>query len=132
MTYKEILDQMYKTPAFIPFLGISITELDSGYCKGEMELKPEHLNPLGIAHGGCVFSLADTIGGLAAISHNPEATVVTVSSNINYLRPAENTTKLVAQSREIKYGSKVAVYEVNVTSDDGMLLASAVNNYFIL
>ena len=131
MTYKEILDQMYKTPAFIPFLGINITELDSGYCKGEMELKPEHLNPLGMAHG-CVFSLADTIGGLAAISHNPEATVVTVSSNINYLRPAENTTKLVAQSREIKYGSKVAVYEVNVTSDDGTLLASAVNNYFIL
>ena len=131
MDYKEILDQIYKAPAFIPMLGIKVTELKAGYCKGEMELKPEHLNPRGMAHGGCIFSLADTIGGLAVRAYDHDAEVVTANSNINYLRPA-NTSKLIAETREIKYGSRIAVYEVNVTSADGLLLASAVNNYFIL
>lgn len=130
MDYTEILEQVYKTPAFIPWLGIKVLELKEGYCKGELEVRPEFANPLGMVHGGCIFSFADTIGGLAATSKNPQAKVVTLNSNINYLKPAVNTTRLIADTREIKYGSKVAVYEVNVRNDEGDMLANVNVSYF--
>ncbi len=130
MDYTEILEQVYKTPAFIPWLGIKVLELKEGYCKGELEVRPEFANPLGMVHGGCIFSFADTIGGLAATSKNPQAKVVTLNSSINYLKPAVDTAKLIADTREIKYGSKVAVYEVNVRNDEGDMLANVNVSYF--
>ena len=130
MDYTEILEQVYKTPAFIPWLGIKVVELKEGYCKGELEVRPEFANPLGMVHGGCIFSFADTIGGLAATSKNPQVKVVTLNSSINYLKPAVDTAKLVADTREIKYGSKVAVYEVNVRNAEGELLANVNVSYF--
>lgn len=132
MDYTEILEQVYKAPAFIPWLGIKVVEMKEGYCKGELEVRPEFANPLGMVHGGCIFSFADTIGGLAATSRNPEVKVVTLNSSINYLKPAVDTKKLIAESREIKYGSKVAVYEVNIYNDSEELLANVNISYFIL
>lgn len=131
MIYKEIIEQISQMPAFIPLLGITVLELEPGYCKGELKLRPELNNPLGMVHGGCIFSLADTIGGLAAVSRNPDARVVTLNSNINFLRPAENTAKLIAEGREIKYGSKIGVYEVHITNEEGVLISHTVTNYFL-
>ena len=110
--YDEIRNHFYGTLGFIQLLDMRITELSEGYCKGEMPLRPEILNPLGTVHGGCTFALADTIGGSAALTHGNS--VVTVDSNIHYLAPACNTEKLIAEAKEIKYGSTIAVYEVNV------------------
>lgn len=132
MDYTEILEQVYKEPAFIPWLGIKVIEMKDGYCKGELEVRPEFANPLGMVHGGCIFSFADTIGGLAATSRNPKVKVVTLNSSINYLKPATDTKKLIAESKEIKYGSKIAVYEVNVYNDEKELLANVNLSYFIL
>lgn len=131
MTYKDIIKLMEKTPAFIPMLGIKITNVEPGYCEGELEVREELNNPMGTVHGGCIFSLADTVGGMAAIAHNPDAKVVTLSSNINYLRPAVNTKKLYARTREIKYGSQIALYEVIITNDDGIEIVNTNTTYFI-
>ena len=73
-------------------------------------------------HGGCIFTLADTIGGSAALTHGVK--VVTLDSTIHYLKPALHTEKLIAEAREIKYGSTVAVYEVSITNAEGDLLST--------
>ena len=95
-----------------------------------MPLRPEILNPLGTVHGGCTFTLADTIGGSAALTHGKS--VVTVDSNIHYLAPACNTEKLIAEAKEIKYGATIALYEVNVYKDDGTMVATSTQSYFIV
>ena len=120
--YDEIRNHFYGTLGFIQLLQMKITELSEGYCKGEMPLRPEILNPLGTVHGGCTFALADTIGGSAALTHGDS--IVTVDSNIHYLAPACDTEKLVAEAKEIKYGSTIAVYEVNVYKADGTMVAT--------
>ena len=108
--YDAIKNHFYGTLGFIQLLDMRITELSEGYCKGEMPLRPEILNPLGSVHGGCTFALADTI---------------------HYLAPARNTEKLVAEAKEIKYGSTIAVYEVNVYKADGTMVATSIQSYFV-
>lgn len=68
--YRAMLEQMNQMPAFIPWLGITVLEMKAGYCKGEMLVRSELNNPLGMVHGGVIFSLADTVGGLAVIAHD--------------------------------------------------------------
>ncbi|MDE7268811.1 MAG: PaaI family thioesterase, partial [Lachnospiraceae bacterium] len=114
---------------FIHLLGMKITDISQGYCKGELPLKQEILNPLGTVHGGCTFAFADTIGGCAALTHGKS--VVTVDSTIHYLAPACGTEKLIAEAKEVKYGSKIAVYEVNIFKDDGTIVATSMQSYFI-
>lgn len=128
--YDEIRNHFYGTPGFIQLLDMKITELSEGYCKGEMPLRPEIMNPLGTVHGGCTFALADTIGGCAALTHGNG--VVTVDSSIHYLAPACDTEKLTAEAKEIKYGSTIAVYEVNVYKTDGTIVATSMQSYFIV
>ncbi|MCD8039028.1 MAG: PaaI family thioesterase [Lachnospiraceae bacterium] len=130
MNYDHIKEHFYNEQGFIHLLGMRITEISQGYCKGEISMKPEILNPQGIVHGGCTFALADTIGGSAALTHGKN--VVTVDSTIHYLTPAYNTQKLIAEAREIKYGSRIAVYEVNIFKDNGTLVAISTQSYFIM
>lgn len=129
MNYDEIKNRFHETLGFIQLLDMNITEISDGYCKGEMPVKPEYLNPLGTVHGGCTFALADTIGGSAALTHG--GSVVTVDSTIHYLAPACDTEKLIAEAKEIKYGTKIAVYEVNVYKTDGTMVATSMQSYFI-
>lgn len=129
MNYEEIKQHFYKTNGFIRLLNMQITDISHGYCKGELPMRDEILNPLGIVHGGCTFALADTIGGSAALTHGKS--VVTLDSTIHYLAPACNTKKLIAEAKEVKYGSNIAVYEVNVFKDDGTQVAVSTQSYFI-
>ena len=57
---------------------------------------------------------------------------MTVDSNIHYLAPACNTEKLIAEAKEIKYGSTIAVYEVNVYKTDGTMVATSTQSYFMV
>lgn len=130
MTIEDLKKRAQEAPNFISLVGIDFTEASLGYCKGELAVRDDLANPYGMVHGGCIFTLADTIGGSAALTHGKP--IVTVDSNIHYLAPAVNTTKLIAEAREIKYGSKIAVYEVNIMNDQEDLLATSTMSYFIM
>ena len=64
---------------------MEITEARPGYAVGEIVLKPWHMNILGIVHGGVLYSLADTVGGTAAMTGRDYA-VPTVDGTIHYLK----------------------------------------------
>jgi len=115
---------------FSSMVGIEILELEVGFCKGRFILNPKHMNSYGIVHGGCTYTLADTITGAAALSHGKQ--VVTLNGSINYLSPASNTDALYAEAKEVKYGSKIAVYDVTITNAEGDLIANGNFSFFIL
>lgn len=122
---KEIRNQ-----GFIKKIGFTLTEIREGYAKGELILTPMHGNPIGSTHGGVIFSIADTVGGAAATSRG--RMVTTVSGNINYLSPAMNCKKLIGESREIKTGKKMCVYEVAITNESDKIIAMATMTYYYL
>lgn len=94
----------------------------------DMQWRQVHRNHA--VHGGCIFSLADTIGGSAAISYGNS--IVTMSGNFHYLSPAAGIDKLYAIAREIKHGKKISVYDVEIRDDKGKLIAKGTFSYYDL
>ena len=129
-SYKELIEYCNQNNNFCKFLGVQITELEQGYAKGEMKIKEQLLNIYHTVHGGSIFSLADTIGGLAALSYGNS--VVTMSSDFHYLSAAAGIDKIYATAREIKHGKKISVYDVEIRDDGGRLVAKGTFSYFDL
>ena len=115
---------------FVNELGFELTEVQEGYAKGELTITWAHRNPIKSVHGGVLFSIADTVGGVAATSRGRACT--TVSGSIHYLRPALNCEKLIAETREIKVGKNMAVYEVLITDESGTELALVTMTYYFM
>lgn len=63
LTCEEIRNMRNKENIFAVFLGDSDDENHSGYAEGEMVIKEEFENIISSVHGGCYFTLADSIGG---------------------------------------------------------------------
>lgn len=101
--------------------GIRITRLDLDYCEGELEITPECLNPLGIVHGGCLAALADTVGGMAALSRGKGT--VTVNYGFSFLRQAKGT-KIKCVATPEKVGKSISVFRCTLTDDQDQLVAS--------
>ena len=118
---------------FVEFCGIEIDRTEKAYCEGHCDLAHRHLNPWGISHGGLLFTLMDTVAGTAARfafdGENP-INVVTLSSNIYFMRPALPGT-VNARARVIKAGGTVIVSEAEVYSGD-TLLSKASFEFFVM
>lgn len=80
---------------------MEITEARPGYAVGEIVLKPWHMNILGIVHGGVLYSLADTVGGTAAMTGRDYA-VPTVDGTIHYLKAGKIRPKLLPGRRRYR------------------------------
>ncbi|MCD8156000.1 MAG: PaaI family thioesterase [Clostridiales bacterium] len=128
MDYEKLKE--IRNVGFIREVGMKTTEISEGYAKGEQELRPEHGNPIGSIHGGELLTMADTIGGAAAVSRGPY--VKTVSGDIHYLRSAMECKKLIGESREIKIGKNMCVYDVMITDETGREIALATMTYYYL
>ena len=115
---------------FASDIGIKILSISEGYAKAEINIEKKHLNPGNSVHGGCIFSLADTVGGAAAWSRGNY--VVTSSSNINYLNPAIESKRLIGIAKEIKFGKKILVYDVEIWDEKDRLIAKVTNTYYNL
>ena len=117
----------FRNMGYIKHTGIRTVELREGYAKCEIILDERHANPIGSTHGGVLFTLVDTVGGAAATSR-----VTTVSGNIIYQRPAMNCIILIGESREIKVGKKMCVYDVMITDENDREIAKATMTFFYL
>lgn len=102
-------------------LGIEITSIGPGTATARMMLAKEHLNSLGMAHGGTLFTLADMAFAAASNSHGSVA--LGVQASIHYHRPVSRGT-VTATAREISRGGRLASYLVEVRDESGELAAS--------
>lgn len=126
--YKRIIE--YRDMGFMKDIGITSVEIREGYAKAEVVIEDRHMNPIGSVHGGVLYTIADAVGGTAAVSRGK--LVTTLSGSMNYLRPAINCKKVIGESREIKVGKNVCVYEVMLTDENGKELALANMTYYYM
>ena len=111
-------------------LGLQVVEVSAGYARMEMGIDERHVNPIGSVHGGAIYALADSAGGTAAMSRG--SFVTTVTGSINYLNPAINVKKLIADTRELKAGKNILVYDVAIRDESGQVIAEACMTYYSL
>lgn len=121
MAELEALREKYAADNFPRSLGVEILELAPGYARVAMFLTEKMVNFHGIAHGGAIFTLADTALGLASNSRGNPALALTVT--INYLRPGRVGTLLTAEAREEHLTRRTGFYRITVTDSDGITVA---------
>jgi acyl-CoA thioesterase len=102
-------------------LGFELVQRRPGYARLEGMVRDEHCNAHGNAHGGFVFSLADTAMGVASNSHGPRA--VALVASIHLTRPARVGEHLVADATELSRGEDTASYEVAVSAGKRLVAA---------
>lgn len=104
-----------------PAWGIEIEEARAGYARIRMTLRADMLNGHGIAHGGMIFSLADTAFAYACNGLNLRT--VAAQASIVFLDAAREGETLVAEAREQALVGRSGVYNVSVRTEDGRAIA---------
>lgn len=104
-------------------LGIQLTEVKPGYARAFLEVKPEHLNGVGVTHGGTIFSLADVVFAAASNSHGPVALALNV--HISFLKATTAGETLTAVAREENLTTKTGLYRMEVKDSKEELVAVA-------
>jgi len=98
-------------------LGIVLEEARLGYARAAMTVQASMLNGHGLAHGGMIFTLADTAFAYACNSHNVHA--LAQQASIVFLAPAKEGDRLVAEAQELSVSGRSGVYQVRVRKQAG-------------
>ena len=100
-------------------LGMQIVEVRAGQATLSMTVRADMVNGHQIAHGGFIFTLADSAFAFACNSHN--ARTVAAQCQISFIRPAKLGDRLVAVAREISRSGRSGIYDVRVTAGDHVI-----------
>ncbi len=121
MTPEDIANKMYENDDFSQWLGISILEIDTGFCKTKMKVRKEMTNGFEVAHGGITFSLADSAFAFASNSRGKKS--VSIETCISHTRPVFSGDTLTATAKEKNLSNSLAIYEVSVVNQDDKIVA---------
>ncbi len=124
---ENVLGIVEKNP-FCEYIGMEVLEVSEGYAKGRIHLEDKHKNNYGSMHGGCSYALADTIGGIAAITYGKNVT--TVNAAMNYLLPVRDTEYVYCEARVMRHGRKLSVFHVTILDDKKKLLMDGNLTYY--
>lgn len=105
---------------FAQDLGIKVQEAAPGFAVLEMEIEEGMLNNFQTAHGGAIFTLADTAFGLAG---NTRGAAVAMQANINFFKPAFLGDILTATATEENLTRSTGVYQVRIRNQKGDCIA---------
>jgi acyl-CoA thioesterase len=100
-------------------LGMTIVEIGAGRATLSMTVRPDMVNGQRIAHGGFIFTLADSAFAFACNSHNAKS--VAAQGDITFIRPGKLGDSLVATAREISRSGRSGIYDVRVTVGDDVI-----------
>ena len=130
MDLQKILEYRTSRNRFCLRLGITITELSPGFARAVKVIKEEDLNPLGVAHGGVYFTMADNAAGSAVAAYGEKA--VTLNAQYNFMRSVKAGDTLIAEARESKHGGTICVYEVQITDQNDNLTGTGTFTFYDL
>lgn len=126
----ELQDMLDSSP-FHRLLGLKLEKADESTDTLRIRLprnpQMERADKSGQHHGGVIASLIDIAGDFGVIWHLGYG-VPTINFRTDYLRPAIETD-LVATSIVRRIGKTVAVCDVEVTAENGKLLAIGRGTY---
>ena len=112
-------DAMWKDDSASSGLGMTIIDVGAGRATLSMTVQPHMVNGQRIAHGGFIFTLADSAMAFACNSHNEKA--VAAHCDITFIRPGKLGDRLTATAREISRNGRSGIYDVRVTSGDEVI-----------
>ena len=130
--FKEsILNWMKTNNPFWSLLGMELTEIKKGWAKIRLPFSKKLANGIGVAHGGAIFSPADSAVGMALLGMlRKDENISTLEMKINYLRPF-TAGELIAEAKIVHRGITTAIGDVEVKDGKGNLIAKGLATYAI-
>jgi uncharacterized protein (TIGR00369 family) len=131
--YQERVNQLVNQCPYFELLSMKIVDVGIGFSVLEMDLSKKHMQPFGIVHGGAFASIIDAAAFWAVFYdiNEPDTGVTTVDLKLNYLAPAVSG-RLIARGRQIKLGKTLGYADVEVSAEDGRLLAHGSSTLILL
>jgi uncharacterized protein (TIGR00369 family) len=107
----------------VRLLGMRMTEVDEGRVVITAELRPEHENGLGIAHGGFAATLLDSALSCAVNTVAPAGKIfTTLEMKINFVRAVHrNVGPLTCIGTVVHAGQQTATAEGRIVDANGKL-----------
>jgi 1,4-dihydroxy-2-naphthoyl-CoA hydrolase len=123
----------YEFPAsFLPLnktmlghLGMEFTEVTAERCSGTIPIDARTIQPAGVAHGGALISLAETLASIGTGINIDLSTHYCVGQEINasLIRPVPAGATVEGVATVLHRGRTSMVWDVRLLNDQGKLVA---------
>ena len=124
--------QLLAAMPFAVAAGVLLDSASSEQVRGRLPWSPERCTAGGVLHGGAVMTLADSVGAVCAFLNLPSgASTSTVSSTTSLVR-AVRAGEAHATARPLHVGRSFILVQVEVTDDDGRLVAQVSQTQAVL
>ena len=104
-----------------PAWGLTIEEVREDYARVSMVVRADMLNGHGLAHGGMIFSLADS--AFAYVCNGANHASVAAQASIVFLDKVREGETLIAEATEVAREGRAGVTRVAVRAGDGRTVA---------
>jgi len=128
-TVEDRLRGFCEADAYQRLNALEFVESGPGTVTMRMRVARQHLNFNGKCHGGAIFTLADSAFGVAANAYGVVA--AGIDTHTTFQVAVSEGDVLTARSLEVSRNAKIAVYRVDVTRDDGTVVASFTGTVFL-
>ncbi len=116
---------------FLRYIGVEMDLSENGTGRVSLAVQPHHLQAAGQVHGGLIAVLADTamFRAVRSLLKRGQRTT-TIELKVNFL---ENTNSglLTATARVVSYKDWLIVGEIEVSADDGRLIAQGQGTFLV-
>ncbi len=120
---KKAIFEAVKREPFAQALGMKLVDLNDGFSVVEMTYKPELMdNIYQRTHGGAIYALIDE--AFETAGQTDGSIGVALNVNVTYVASPDTGIRLQAQARRISQTRKTAGYSINVTAQNGQLIAT--------
>lgn len=118
---EKIVHHMLKNDEFSQWLGIHVIDVQEGACTLQCTVTEKMMNGYKIAHGGVLFSLADSAIAFASASYGRVA--VAIDHSISFLKKTVAGDMLTIKAETVSMGRRTGVIQVEIENSDRQLVA---------
>lgn len=124
------VEEIFRDNPLSSMMDMNITALEEGAATLTMPIAKEiHTNVYGFVHGGTLFTLVDSVMGIAGLTTG--YFVVTNDINIRFMTNAKKGNVLTATGRIIHKGKNNVITEAEIQDKRQRLLVKAQGSYFM-
>jgi uncharacterized protein (TIGR00369 family) len=114
-------------------LGVRLLEAGAERVVGELDVEASHCTTPGIAHGGALMALADTLGAYATAIQLPAgARTTTLESKTNFFAAVRAGTRLRGECVPLHRGRRTMVWQTTLRNADGAVAAIVTQTQMVL
>jgi acyl-coenzyme A thioesterase 13 len=103
---------------------LKVLSIESGLVKCRIPVDKDVSNFYNTLHGGATSTLIDVVGTMAVLSKDPTKPGVSIDLNVSFVRAAKVGETINIEGKLLKIGRKLAYTQVDLTSEDGKLIAT--------